>query len=267
MNDYRLILRKWLDERKARNARFSLRAFSQKIGISHSTLSQIFKGERNLSVQTAQRIANQLKLSADDKELFILKVRLESSTLEEAKELLFKISEIEQFRASQPFTSDSTKILSDWLCFAVYCISQMSFKNSSAADIAQMLEVPLASIQQTLRKLISMGLLREDGKGLQTGERRSYNLESISEILLLHVEFLKRHSEAFKRDSPERFISWAESVPIHHSQIKEAEELTLEYVRKMTGLRVKAHQAGSPADELYVLSIAFSNLLSSRWKP
>jgi uncharacterized protein (TIGR02147 family) len=267
MNDYRLVLRQWLDERKARNARFSLRAFSQKIGISHSTLSQIFKGERNLSVQTAERIASHLKISADDKELFILKVKLESSTQEEAKDLLFKITEIERFRSIGQLTVDSTNVLSDWLSFAVYSISKFNLKNSSAGDIAQMLEVPLASVQQTLAKLISTGLLREDGNGYQTGERKSFNLESISEVLLLHIEFLKRHSEAFKRDNPERFISWADPVQIHHSQFKEVEELTKEYARKIFGLRVKAQQGGFPADELYMLSIAFSNLLPSRWKP
>ncbi len=266
MNDYRLVLKQWLDERKARNARFSLRAFAQKIGISHSTLSQIFKGERNLSVQTAQRIAVHLKLTSDVRESFILKVRLEGANPQERKDLEAKIAEIERFKTAVALNSETTATLSDWLSYAVFSLAQMRFANVAAAEMAKLLEVPLPQVTATLKKLIEKGLLREDGKGFLISERRVFNPESVTEILNLHAELLKRHTDAFKRDNPDKMISWAESIPMHHEQMKEAEEITTEYMRKMTGLLEKARQAGTPPDEVYVLSVSFTNLLPSRWK-
>lgn len=267
MNDYRLVLRQWLDERKARNARFSLRAFSQKIGISHSTLSQIFKGERNLSVQTAQRITNQLKLSADEKELFILKVRLESANPAERKELETKLLEIERFRSAPSLSAESTQVLANWLNFAVFSICQMNWPNTTAAEMSKMLEVPLPQVKETLEHLIEKGLLRVDGKGFVIEERQMFNPGSVADILRLHGEVLRHHTKAFTRDNPERFISWTETIPLASEQMKEAEEITTEYMRKMTGLVEKARQSGLRTDEVFILSVAFSNLLASRWKP
>ncbi len=267
MNDYRLVLRQWLDERKARNARFSLRAFSQKIGISHSTLSQIFKGERNLSVQTAQRITNQLKLSAEEKELFILKVRLEGANPEERKELESKLLEIEHFRSAPELSAESTEALSNWPSLAVFSLCQMNLPNTTAVEISKMLELPLTLVQETLDKLIAKGLLRTDGKGFMITERQTFNLGSITDILRLHCEILRHHTKAFMRDNPDRFISWHESIPLASGQMKEAEEITIEYIRKMTGLVVQARQLGLRSEEMFSLSVAFSNLLPSRWKP
>ena len=267
MNDYRLVLRQWLDERKARNARFSLRAFSQKIGISHSTLSQIFNGERNLSVQTAQRITNQLKLSADEKELFILKVRLEGANPAERKEIETKLLEIERFRSAETLSQESTSVLSNWLSYAVFSICQMNWANTTAAEMSKMLEVPLPQVKEVLDNLVAKGLLRTDGKGFVIVERQLFNPESIQEILRLHCEILRHHTKAFTRDNPDRFISWSESIPFASEQMKEAEEITTEYMRKMTGLVEKARQAGIRPDEVFILSVAFSNLLTSRWKP
>lgn len=267
MNDYRVVLRHWLDERKARNPRFSLRAFSQKIGISHSTLSQIFSGERNLSVQTAQRITTQLKLSADEKELFILKVRLESANPAERKEIERKLLEIEHFRSAPVLSAESTQVLSNWPSFAVFCVCQMNWPNTTAVEISKMLELPLPLVQETLDNLIAKGVLVIDGKGFVTIERQKFDLGSITDILRLHCEILQHHSKAFMRDNPERFISWHEGIPLASSQMKEAEEITIEYIRKMTGLVVKARELGLRSEEMFSLSVAFSNLLPSRWKP
>lgn len=267
MNDYRLVLRQWLDERKARNARFSLRAFSQKIGISHSTLSQIFKGERNLSVQTAQRITTHLKLTPDEKEVFLLKVKYEGANPAERKEIEAKLTEIERFHSAQYLSTESTEVLSDWLSYAVFSICQMNWANTSAEVISKMLDLPLPKVTETLDMLVAKGLVRSDGKGFIIVDRQMFNPESVQDILRLHGEILRHHTKAFAQDNPERFISWSESIPFSMQQLKEAEEITTEYMRKMTGLVEKARQAGTPGDELYILSVAFSNLLPTRWKP
>lgn len=267
MNDYRLVLRQWLDERKARNARFSLRAFSQKIGISHSTLSQIFKGERNLSEQTAKKIATQLKLGVDEKELFLLKVRWESATPEERKDIEGKLANIERFRSAPTLSSESTEILSDWLSFAVFSVCQMNWDNTSPSEISKMLEVPVAQIKETLERLVSKGLLFTEGKGYKIVDRQMFNPSSVQEILRLHGEILRHHTKAFARDNTDRFISWSESMAFSSEQMKEAEEITTEYMRKMTGLLDKGRREGKTPDQVYILSVAFSNLLPSRWKP
>jgi transcriptional regulator with XRE-family HTH domain len=45
-----------LDRRRARNPRYSLRAFAQQLGVDHSTLSQWMRGRRTLSRASERRL-------------------------------------------------------------------------------------------------------------------------------------------------------------------------------------------------------------------
>jgi transcriptional regulator with XRE-family HTH domain len=50
-----------LNRRRARNARYSLRAFAHSLGLDHSTLSQILRGERTLTLRMAERLEARLQ--------------------------------------------------------------------------------------------------------------------------------------------------------------------------------------------------------------
>jgi transcriptional regulator with XRE-family HTH domain len=50
-----------LNRRRARNARYSLRAFAHSLGLDHSTLSQILRGERKLTLRMAERLEARLQ--------------------------------------------------------------------------------------------------------------------------------------------------------------------------------------------------------------
>ena len=265
-NDYREMLKRLLDERKARNQRFSLRAFAQKIGLSHSTLSQVFKGERNLSLQTAKRIATTLKLSNEDKELFLLGVELANADEEEKKIIEGKILTLERFRTSSTMDTGTTQFLTDWLRFAIFSMAQMNWQEFSADYVSRMLKVPLADVEREIAGMIEKGVLTKDGRGKMSGDRQWFNPQSVEEILRLHREFLRRHGEAFIHDDDSNLISWSEAMPIALDQIPEAEEITRDYIRRMTGLIDKNRMRKGELKELYVLTVAFTNLLPSRWK-
>jgi transcriptional regulator with XRE-family HTH domain len=52
-----------LSRRRARNPRYSLRAFAGSLGLDHSTLSQILRGERRLTLRMAERLEKRLQQS------------------------------------------------------------------------------------------------------------------------------------------------------------------------------------------------------------
>ena len=78
-SNYRSFLKDILSGKQNKSPGFSMRAFALKIGLSQSTLSQVLSGKKNLSWESALRIAEKLKFSPIDTEYLALLVRLETA--------------------------------------------------------------------------------------------------------------------------------------------------------------------------------------------
>ena len=65
VDDFRTFLGARLRAARKRNPRFSLRAFARRLGVDHSTLSQILRGKRRLTSAQAALMAKRLGLAAD----------------------------------------------------------------------------------------------------------------------------------------------------------------------------------------------------------
>ena len=64
--DMRSILQLEFNRRRARNPRYSLRAFANALGTHHSTLSQMMRARRRLTTRTIRRFGHRLGLSAPE---------------------------------------------------------------------------------------------------------------------------------------------------------------------------------------------------------
>lgn len=65
-NDPRLLLEGEFARRCARNPRYSLRAFAQFLGVSHSLLSLVLSGKRPVSLKMLRRMAQALDMQGED---------------------------------------------------------------------------------------------------------------------------------------------------------------------------------------------------------
>jgi transcriptional regulator with XRE-family HTH domain len=61
---FRTVLQTEFDRRRARNARYSLRAFARALSVDHSTLSQLLRGKRRLTARNVRTLGRRLRLSA-----------------------------------------------------------------------------------------------------------------------------------------------------------------------------------------------------------
>lgn len=68
---YRIYLKEELQRRKAKNSRYSLRAFAKILSIDNGQLSKIISGKILLSVDLADSISKKLKLIGDDRKNFL----------------------------------------------------------------------------------------------------------------------------------------------------------------------------------------------------
>ena len=66
---FREILEQELQRRRARNPRYSIRAFARALGTDHSSLSQMLRGRRRLTSRSIRRMGAALRLSAHEIEM------------------------------------------------------------------------------------------------------------------------------------------------------------------------------------------------------
>lgn len=59
---FREILQHELEQRRGRNARYSLRAFARALALDHASLSQILRGKRRLTPRTIRRLGAKLRV-------------------------------------------------------------------------------------------------------------------------------------------------------------------------------------------------------------
>src|SRR5689334_22299599 len=69
------LLRSELAKRCEKNERYSLRAFARDLDIEHATLSQLLRGQRELTAATVDRLARQLGLDDGLRDDLIADVR------------------------------------------------------------------------------------------------------------------------------------------------------------------------------------------------
>ena len=131
-------LKEILIERKAKNSRYSARAFARDLGISQAFLSQVLSGKRNLSLELKLRIA-------------------ESSGLSLQKKLANK-KEAKQLSLIQA-TTEHEKILKFWYHLAI--LEMLSDTSRGAAFDQVRSRLPISDLEFTdaLQRLQSFGYL------------------------------------------------------------------------------------------------------------
>lgn len=136
--------------RRDRNPSYSLRAFSRAIGISPTTLSKVFRYERNLSPRNLKKLASFLELSPFEVEK--LSVR--------------SLARLGGKAVSRTLEEDEFRLISDWYYFAILSLAKTSTCLADARWIAKRLGLSAVEAQGALRRLERMGLVRKKGRKL-----------------------------------------------------------------------------------------------------
>ncbi|WP_413290871.1 TIGR02147 family protein [Bdellovibrio sp. HCB337] len=139
------------EKRRIKNPSFSVRAYSRKLGLSHSALSEILSGKRIVGSKLAERLAEALMLAPDVRSQ-VLKKSTDKSQAQRARETL-------QLKA------DQYKVISDWYHFAILSVAETEDFQSDAAWIANRLGLTKSVVQEALLRLERLGMIRLSKKG------------------------------------------------------------------------------------------------------
>ncbi len=142
------LLRERLRAAKSRNPRFSLRAYAKRLGVDHSTLSQVLRGRRGLSKRDLEAVGKRMGLS--------------EQTIREyaqgAKKLEVHKAARQQMRSYQ-FDLDTFQLLSAWHHYAILELVHIHRFKADSRWIADTLGIPVEEVNIALQRLLRLGLL------------------------------------------------------------------------------------------------------------
>lgn len=134
---------KELTRSKAINSAYSLRAFSKKIGIQASAISEILNGHRKISKKMGKRILDGLCVNPDESKMIL------SDNTENATNL-----KLTYFN-----------VISDWYYFAVLSLAETDEFISDPKWISKRLNIKNREAKKAIETLTKLGMLKKDRDG------------------------------------------------------------------------------------------------------
>ncbi len=251
--DYREFLTKALEDRHARNSKYSLRAFARDLGISVASLSLILAGKQGISKAVAKKIAKRLGMHEEEKRFFCDLVESEHARGARQKELA-RIR-LQQYSREQSLTLDTFQVMSDWYYFAILELTMIDGFVSSPAWIAKSLGISISVTEAAIERLKRLELLEEvDGILCQTGGFMATPSDVPSEALKkFHSQLLHKAQKAIYDQSVEERDISSITLPIQVCDIPWAKQQIKEFRR---GLMAKLESA-EKKDAVYCLAVQF----------
>ncbi len=159
---YRDVLRAEFLRRSKKNTRYSMRAFSKTLDVSHSFLSQVMSGKRRLSSTMAHRISKKLGYSGSEQGDFVELAQIELAGDLELKELLTKrkakAAPNKRFRV---IDKEEFALIADWYHFAILELAKCEPGGITVARVSSRLALAENSAKAALVRLNSLGLMAE----------------------------------------------------------------------------------------------------------
>lgn len=247
-----LLLKKF-QERQLQNARFSQRAFAQKLGVSSGALSEIFKGKRSLSPAQKKRMAEVLSLSPQEQLDFFEDDLPEN--LRPMRREVFQLS-VDQFH-----------LISEWWHFGILNLLRTRDFRLDQDWIAARLGLTAKVASEALERLFRLGhLKRAGGKVLREHARVETKDEFFDlSVQKSHLENTKLIEKSILENPLEVRDHTSLTIAIHRKNMKRAKEL-IRVFQDQFEREIETARDGD-ADEVYRLSISFFPLTKVKDKP
>jgi uncharacterized protein (TIGR02147 family) len=203
--DYRDFLKSWIAS-VPEKSRGQLARISEAGNVHKTTLSQVFHGSKDLSLEQAQRIGQYLGLNFGEIEFFLLLVNFSRAGTTDLKDCYSRQIEARRKNHQQlsnrvsrtrDLSSEERSIYySNWIYSAVRNLSAIeSFRTPS--KIAAHLGIDPSLMNQVLDFLLNTGLCVQDRNGIRPGPQMTH-LEAASPLVSRHhgnwrIKAMERH--------------------------------------------------------------------------
>lgn len=211
--DYREFLRDLFQQRSGESKTFSLRFFSQRIGVNSGSLSRILKGQRHLDPDKARDLARILGLKEQEAEYLTTLVLFGQAKNTHEQNLCME--KMLRLRGAKVKTVEKRQYeyFRKWYYVATRELLNFFPFDGNYPKLARMLRPPISvsESKEAVKLLLDLGLVEKDGAGnYRLTEQAISSGESIRSLFLnnLHYAMSEKASKAlFDMEPRERDFS------------------------------------------------------------
>jgi uncharacterized protein (TIGR02147 family) len=258
--NYREFLRTALSKKGSGSEGYSVRAFSEKLGISTSFLSEVMSAKKNLSVDLAFKIAIKLNLTEAESQYFCMLVQLE---LEKdplfREEISRRLLEINPKRKSHDLSADLFHTISEWYYSAILELTYVAGPPLTVENAASALGITKHEARSAIERLLRLELLERDAEGhFQKAHNYVASFSHVPNAALkeFHRQHLAKASAALVEFGPKERMSATDVVAFDSRQLEQVDRLSQEFSAAVMNLAEKA----KTKDSVYSLSVHFHPL-------
>jgi len=237
------ILTKHFMDAKSRNKDYSMRAFSKKLNIPPSAISEILRGKRRVSKKLAIKIAERLNLSPDLFDEISKKFNLAQ----------ISVTNLPSNRPQMIIDLDYYHMVSDWSYFGVLSLIETTDFKEDFEWISKRLNLTTHKVKTILKKLEETGFLIRD----ESGKLKPFdkNINTSDDVKNLSIK--KRHEQnmddakAHLYDTPvDKREFGCLTMAMDSSKINEVKEMIRDFQNKLS-----TYLEEGTKNEVYELSI------------
>lgn len=242
---FRLRLQAELARRCAGNPRYSLRAFARRLGVDHSTLSQLLRGRRALTRPAIERLGARLGLDAAAIETYA------------AREPLWSALPGGRLAEMQQLTRDAASLVSEWHHYAMLELVRLKSFRPDSRWVARVLGLTVDEVNVALQRLVRLGLL--EMRGERWVDRSGDTTASLVEFGERAVERLFAQVSALAaaalREVPAGLREHSSTtLAVRSARVPEALERIARFRRELVAF---LEEGGSERDDVYQIEIGF----------
>lgn len=227
--DYRQYLKSVLVERMGSNGSYSLRALARDIEVNPSHLSSIHRGEKNLSLDAAARVAGRLGLDHRETEYFCCLVEYaQTKNLDRKDALLEKLNRLSLKRKVTNVSVDRFKLISDWYHLPILEMVELSDFPFSAESVSERLGITKFEASVAIDRLERLKLIQksDDGTYKKTHDNLVFESDLPSDALRhFHSQMLKKAEKSLTDQSPQEKYVGSQTFSIHPDTLPEARKV------------------------------------------
>lgn len=145
------------DVKSRANSAYSIRAFARDLGVSHTLLVLIFKGERAITEKFCRKVLTHAKISPETAEILSLGIKLELSDEEKIEKL----------------SLNQAAMMSDWIHYAILSLLSIEGFRWEVQWVAERLGISKAKADLCMKRIEELGIVEEtsDGRYIQKSTR------------------------------------------------------------------------------------------------
>lgn len=256
-----------LRERKKRNRRFSLRAWSRQVGYKNpSYLSHVLSRKRRLKPDFAGKLASDLALKGRSLkyfELIVLNQNAQSESEQETYRKLIAAARPRRLSQANQVSLETFSLVSDWYHWAILEMTDLEGFESDPKYVQRQLggQVDLPTVKLAIERLLKAGLMvrQPDGRLARASKESNETSTQVPRppeaINAYHRQMGTLGLKAVQEQSPDERTFYGTTLSFRQENMRKVQEIMKE--AHLQVLRFAEHGKG---EDVYQLNTQFFRL-------